>query len=111
MVLRSSHELALKTKKYKAAINKNITTIDQMEGLISTLLMIARSETNGFVTKSTMIAPLVQRIGDIVREQYSDKDITLTIQGDAAVTVQAHASSVERLLHNLLSNAYKYTLP
>lgn len=44
MILRSTNELAVKTQAYAPAIDKNIMTITQMEQLISTLLLLARTQ-------------------------------------------------------------------
>jgi len=108
MIIRSGSEVMMKTQEYEKTLPKIMSTIDQMEGLISTLLLLARSSTNGFEKKQLDAQALLTSTLQQLEEKWATKNITVNYSGDTTI-IAAHQWSLERVFHNLLDNAFKYT--
>lgn len=90
MILRSTNEVAKKTKKYEELVDNTIYVVDQMETLISTLLILARAETNGFVKEEVSPMDLIPPILKQFKQKYQDKHIQVKLHGQSHVLIQSH---------------------
>ena len=109
MILRSSTDVAIKTKQYEQQLPQIQDTIQSMDELISTLLTLARSRTNGFEMWDIAPAQVLESVISQLQTKRSTKNISLSMHLDETVRLHAHPGSLERILHNIIDNAYKYT--
>ena len=93
-----------------AKIEKNA---DHLAALINNLLDIARIESGRVAMnlEPVPVEPLMNRLQDLLRPQFAEKQIQLDIQTNGVASLLADAGQIERVFINLLSNALKYTPP
>lgn len=109
MILRAQHDLASKTQDFWTLLDKNTEVIDHMESLVDTLLMIAQVEESVLEKKQVDVVALVHDVISRVKQIYAEKDIQITVLWHTFLSVRSHAWSLERIVHNIIDNAYKYT--
>lgn len=80
-----------------------------MEDLISTLLMLARTETNGFQKEQVNVADIILVCYEQSSSVYADKKLNIQLELDHEVEVSCHKGSLERIMQNLIDNACKYS--
>ncbi|USN55375.1 MAG: HAMP domain-containing histidine kinase [Candidatus Peribacteria bacterium] len=106
MVMRTDAELALKSQKYQAGLEKNMKSVDTLNRLLDSLLVLTRAQSGNHLEKAEVeVSHIVTSCQQEVALQY-DKQITYSCSGEAQV--ECHQGSLERILINLLDNAYKY---
>ena len=109
MILRSWQELAHKTKNYEWLVEKQLATISRMEWLITSLLSLARTDQHTLTKTQLFPEQFIQDMVNVLKEKYEEKDITVITELDPISTIQADRAWVERMIHNLVDNAFKYT--
>ncbi|MGY3265430.1 signal transduction histidine kinase [Lysobacter sp. HA35] len=78
----------------------------QCTDLISALLLLSRNERG---SGSTDVAKVAEQLLDAHRAQLGGKPVTLSIEGQRGLVVDAPESAVTVALNNLIGNAVKYT--
>lgn len=109
MVMRSDIDLAKKTKDYKELIDKNLSTVQQMQTLLDGLLVLTTAQTGKLDLADVNMTSLVERVCDTIQKKYTDKDIVMHKHIAHHVFVITHAGAAESMITNVIDNAYKYT--
>jgi light-regulated signal transduction histidine kinase (bacteriophytochrome) len=82
-----------------------IAGVEQMQQLISDLLLLARIRADGDEFSPTDIAGITQRTWDTIMGRY---DIEASLTFGELPTITADTTQIELLMQNLLDNAFKY---
>jgi len=109
MMLRSSNELASKTKNYENLIQKNISTVEWMEQLVSWLLAMAQSEYVNTEKEQIDCHETIQWCITQVIHIAKKKDITMKYENKKSLVIKNRGGSLETIIKTLLDNAIKYT--
>lgn len=118
--LTSIHLYATMIKEYPQILEQKPHMIDAvlhgqetLIGIVNNILDLEKLEANGKVPVEKEIFEFSQvatTVCNIVRVQADAKQIALTLMGDdRQIIVYADRRQMERILHNLLNNAVKYT--
>jgi signal transduction histidine kinase len=91
------------------ALDRMRRTVEDMEGLIGTMLLLARGEEVEPRCKPTLINELVPNLIEQLSPQAQAKQISLSIESQTDVWVYAPERVVQILIMNLLRNAINYT--
>jgi len=86
--------------------------LDMLIELINDLLSLAASKTadQDQPRERVMLGPLIQKVGDHFAIEAQSKNVGLTcVIPQNALVVQASEDGLEKILHNLIGNAIKYT--
>lgn len=86
--------------------------LDMLIELINDLLSLAASKTadQDQPLERITLGPLIQKVGDHFAIEAQSKNIGLTgVIPQNVLTVQASEDGIEKILHNLIGNAIKYT--
>lgn len=84
-------------------------TVDDMEGLIETLLLLARGEEVERIDEIRCLNDLIPGFVEQVASLAEDRGLQLTIEEQAQLWVKAPARVIQIVLINLLRNAINYT--
>lgn len=114
-VIKAEASLALQKKRSPEVYRKSLEIIsqesDHVSGIINQLLTLARADAG----KERLTFEIIH-LSRFIKEFCSDTEILcrekgLRLQMDLAahISVQGNRSSLRRLLHNLISNAIRYT--
>ncbi len=85
---------------------------DELVHMINDLLDIARIESGkvNMNIEALELAPIAEKVGDMLSEQFKTKNITFSINIPAdCKKIMADRSQIERVFINLLGNALKFT--
>jgi len=109
-VIKGAVELLLSRPDIEDKTRNRLLRIQRAEqqctDLISALLLLSRNERGH---GSTDIARLSEQLLDAHRAQLGSKNLTLSIEGERGVVVDAPEAAVAVALGNLIGNAVKYT--
>lgn len=98
--MQSSLELALKTKQYESHIKQTQTIIHNLSNLVDALLFFSRNEIS--TPESTNLSQLIQPL-------LADEYHRITLSGESTVTWEIFPRLFQTALHNIISNAQKFT--
>ena len=84
-------------------------TVDDMEGLIETLLLLARGEEVERIHEIRCLNELIPGFVDQVAPMAADRGLELSIDEQAQLWVKAPSRVIQIILINLLRNAINYT--
>ena len=98
---------------YRVTAVSQLEELDKLKRLIDQLLTLARAESGQIplVRQPVTLAPLVTSVVEQVEAVAQAKGLTLTCQMDDEPVVEGDPEWLERLLLNLLDNAFKFTQP
>jgi heavy metal sensor kinase len=98
---------------YRGTAVSQLEELDKLKRLIDQLLTLARAESGQIplVRQPVTLAPLVTSVVEQVEAVAQAKGLTLTCQMDDQPVVEGDPEWLERLLLNLLDNAFKFTQP
>jgi two-component system, OmpR family, heavy metal sensor histidine kinase CusS len=105
-------ELALRRERrpeeLQAVLGSNLEELQRLARIVQDMLFLARADHGNSARRSPMarIADLVDRVAAYHEAVLNDKELSLTIEGDAFAAVDA--ALVERALSNLLANATRH---
>ena len=109
-IIRGSVELLLSRQDLDDKTRTRILRIQRAEqqctDLISALLLLSRSERGH---GNTDVGRVCEQLLDAHRAQLGGKPLTLRIEGESGVTVDAPEAALSVALGNLIGNAVKYT--
>ncbi|GEM_PF-1639602 len=102
-------EMPAKGSAFVAGIRK---AAERMEGLVGNFLHGARmaSETESLVFTEVDLAAWARAAGRALSSQAEEKGVTVSVSAEGPVKLMADASSVDRILENLISNAIKFNV-
>jgi signal transduction histidine kinase len=110
-IIRGSVELLLSRpdldEKTKTRIQRIQRAEQQCTDLISALLLLSRSERGH---GNTDVAKVVEQLLDAHRAQLAGKPLTLWVEGECGLRIDAPEAALSVALGNLIGNAVKYTL-
>ena len=110
-IIRGSVELMLSRpdldQKTKTRIQRIQRAEQQCTDLISALLLLSRSERGH---GNTDVARVVEQLLDAHRAQLGGKPLTLRVEGESGLRIDAPEAALSVALGNLIGNAVKYTM-
>ena len=110
-VIRGATELLLSRPDLEEKVSQRLQRIQRAEmqctDLIGSLLLLSRNERG---QGNTLVARVAEQLLDAHRAQMGSKPLTLRMEGESGLTVDAPESAVSVALGNLIGNAVKYTL-
>lgn len=110
-VIRGATELLLARPGLDEKVQQRLFRIQRAEqqctDLIGSLLLLSRNERG---QGNTLVARVTEQLLDAHRAQLGSKPLTLRMEGESGLTVDAPESAVSVALGNLIGNAVKYTL-
>lgn len=110
-VIRGATELLLAQPGLDEKVQQRLFRIQRAEqqctDLIGSLLLLSRNERG---QGNTLVARVAEQLLDAHRAQLGGKQLTLRMEGESGLTVDAPESAVSVALGNLIGNAVKYTL-
>ena len=104
------HNMAQELASQDSSVNQITQTANQLEHVVEQILALYRSSPDHYNAQFSPL-DLTAVAQDIIAEEYSSferKDQTIELQGDSQI-ILGERFSLETLIHNLLSNANKYT--
>ncbi|MET0718901.1 MAG: HAMP domain-containing sensor histidine kinase [Pseudoxanthomonas sp.] len=110
-VIRGATELLLARSELDEKEEQRLFRIQRAEqqctDLIGSLLLLSRNERG---QGNTLVARVAEQLLDAHRAQLGSKPLTLRMEGESGLTVDAPEAAVSVALGNLIGNAVKYTL-
>jgi len=110
-VIRGATELLLARPGLNEKMEQRLFRIQRAEqqctDLIGSLLLLSRNERG---QGNTLVARVAEQLLDAHRAQLGSKPLTLRMEGESGLTVDAPEAAVSVALGNLIGNAVKYTL-
>jgi signal transduction histidine kinase len=84
--------------------------IDSQKGLLSDMLDMAQLEADAIILRPTItdLHSIAAKVVRVFNPQATHKKCMITLSGNSAVTLCDH-QRIERVLHNIIGNALKYT--
>lgn len=113
-VIASTTELMLAAPEMSEKLRERLKRIErasrQAAEIIDALLLLSRAERQGPADgESTDVAKAAADVLELQRPQLRNKPVSVSLQVEAALVVNAPASVVSVALSNLVGNAFKYT--
>ena len=93
----------------RLALARMRRTVQDMESLLETLLLLAREESSAFSGQATEVGPLIQEEVAAMQPLAEQRGNRLTLRCDIDLRVEAPAQVVRIVVGNLLRNALTYT--
>jgi signal transduction histidine kinase len=91
------------------ALRRMRRTVEEMEGLISTLLLLAREESHALPTSEVVVNEIAAEQVDQLRPMASRNGNVIGLTENALLSVEAPAEVIRIIVSNLLRNAISYT--
>ncbi|WP_431065941.1 sensor histidine kinase [Methylotuvimicrobium sp.] len=112
-VIKSSLALLHKRSDYQPNEQRSLQTIENtlrdMEGLIDTLLLLAREECSPLPEDDVLINDLLSNLVEQVGRAVTNDKISVEVEQNCLLSVPAAEKVLSILLTNLLRNAFSYT--
>lgn len=86
-------------------------SLKNLFALLENLLEWSRSQTGNieFKPEAFDIAGLLKQNQELLQQQAQNKKISILLQGESNLTINAHRNSINTVVRNLISNAIKFT--
>ncbi len=114
-ILKGEIEVALRqersTAEYQHTLRQNLTVIERMHRIVNDLLTLARADAGQleFVQDSVDFSLLLQEVQQQHLISYSQKRLHLMDDIEEDLQLIGDENALERVIYNLLNNAYKYS--
>ena len=112
-VIKSSLALLQKRRDFQPNENRSIAMIDNtlrdMEGLIDTLLLLARGESSPLPEEDVLINDLLITLVEQITHVLGNDKISLEVRQNCLLSIPAAEKVLAILFTNLLRNAFSYT--
>lgn len=97
-------------ERLRRVVDETRAVAVEMEGLLESLLAVARGGDYGGGTPETVaLLEMARRVGACVREHMAGRGLAWTVGGDETAAWHAPPAAVTAILRNLLDNAAAYT--
>ncbi len=112
-VIKTSLALLQKRQDYQPGERQSLlmieNTLRDMEGLIDTLLLLAREESSPLPVEDVLINDLLINLAEAINYALGNSKISLEIQQNCLFSIPAAEKVLSILFTNLLRNAFSYT--
>ncbi len=116
-ILKGEIEVALRksrtVEEHCRILRKNLSIVENMQRIVDDLLMLARADAGQLelVQETVDFSLLMQEVYQQYLILFSEKGLRLEAEIQDDLQVLGDASALERVVFNLLNNAYKYAPP
>ena len=114
-VIKSSLALLQKRQDYQPNELRSLVMIDNtlrdMEGLIETLLLLAREEAAPLPEEDVLINDLLVTLTEQIEHALGNAQINLVVKQNCLLSITAAEKVLNILFTNLIRNAFSYTRP
>ncbi len=103
-----------KASEYRDTLISNLGAVERLINLCRSLITLARlagQDAFASMQQSVPIQPLLQELIDELMLLAQDREITLTLDAEPALSVFANREQLQRVFFNLLDNALRHTSP
>lgn len=113
-IIKGEIEVALRhprtAEEYEQVLRQQLETIERMERIVNDLLTLARADAGQLelVQEPVDLSLLLQEVGQQHLILFSGHHVNLDIQIEEGLEVMGDAPHLERVIMNLLHNAYKH---
>jgi len=112
-VIKSSLALLQKRQDYKPNEQRSLqmieNTLRDMEGLIDTLLLLAREEAAPLPEEDVLINDLLVTLTEQIEHALGNAEVDLVVQQNCLLSIPAAEKVLNILFTNLIRNAFSYT--
>ncbi len=108
-VFRANLELLAKQVGDRPVIGRMSDTVDDMESLVETLLLLARTEQQPVVEEELVVNDVAVNLLDRLQPLAERKQIRLQVRQTALLTLEASETVLNIVLTNLVRNAINYS--
>ncbi len=114
-ILKGEIEVAMRKKRsaeeYRQMLRHSLSAVERMERIVNDLLMLARADAGQLELAQEVVdfSLLMQEVYQQHLMLYSEKKIALEADIAEDVQVLGDGSALERVVYNLLNNAYKHS--
>ena len=113
-IMKGEIEVALRRKRraseYEQVLRQQLGIIERIERIVNDLLTLARADAGQLelIQEEIDLSLLLQEAGQHHLALFASNDIHLDMDIDDSLTVMGDASHIERVIFNLLNNAFKH---
>lgn len=107
--IRGLVDLGVKTKDIEKTGPKIKKTLTEMSDLLDSLLLITKREFSDIKKEEVNIIPIIEQVGEELKQQYKEKNISYTKQLPEEYTVSWKSDIIKIIISNIINNAYKFT--
>lgn len=113
-ILKGEIEVSLRksrsTEEYQQLLKQNLTTIERMHRLVDDLLTLARSDAGQLELEQEQVdfSLLLEEVYQHHLILYSQKGLHIDVDIQDELQVIGDSEALERVIYNLLNNAYKH---
>lgn len=107
--IRGLVDLGVKTKDIEKTGPKIKKTLTEMSDLLDSLLLITKREFSDIKKEEVNIIPIIEQVGEELKQQYKEKNISYTKQLPKEYTVSWKSDIIKIIISNIINNAYKFT--
>jgi len=107
--IRGLVDLWVKTKDIEKTGPKIKKTLTEMSDLLDSLLLITKREFSDIKKEEVNIIPIIEQVGEELKQQYKEKNISYTKQLPEEYTVSWKSDIIKIIISNIINNAYKFT--
>jgi heavy metal sensor kinase len=103
-----------KANEYRDILISNLGAVERLINLCRSLITLARlagQDAFASMQQSVPLQPLLQELIDELMLLAQDREITLRLEAEHALSVFANREQLQRVFFNLLDNALRHTLP
>jgi heavy metal sensor kinase len=103
-----------KASEYRDILISNLGAVERLINLCRSLITLARlagQDAFASMQQSVPLQPLLQELIDELMLLAQDREITLRLEAEHALSVFANREQLQRVFFNLLDNALRHTLP
>lgn len=99
----------LKTSEFNKDMQGILKQMQYLEDMVKTILMLTKlNEEKTFQVESIPLFPLVEDVLESLKEDYKEKHIQTSVDGDPSISFNGDMMLITSLITNLISNAMKY---
>ena len=99
----------LKTSEFNKDMQGILKQMQYLEDMVKTILMLTKlNEEKTFQVESIPLFPLVEDVLESLKEDYKEKHIQTSVDGDRSISFNGDMMLITSLITNLISNAMKY---
>jgi len=99
------------SEEYRCALSESLSVVNNMEEMVSRLLMLARNESGqtALTKEQIKLAPMVDKCWEAFAGKAAEAEIVFANRIDANLVCKSDAAGLSMIFSNLLNNAAEYT--